>query len=108
MLVNESFDLSKNTITYHKLLKRVMINEIFVRFRNTTFVNYSKEKLISEFGNLNDANLTSITGFKNYQNDDFKNLFDSIILKFIMGILFLLVVVFQNFQILVQIFVGHP
>ena len=108
MLVNENFDFGKNTITYHKLLKRVMINEIFVRFRNTTFVNYSKEKLISEFGNLNDANLTSITGFKNYQNDDFKNLFDSIILKFIMGILFLLVVVFQNFQILVQIFVGHP
>ena len=108
MLVNESFDLSKNTTTYHKLLKRVLINEIFVQFRNTTVLNYSKEKLISEFGNLNDANLTSITGFKNYQNDDFKNLFDSIILKFIMGILFLLVVVFQNFQILVQIFVGHP
>ena len=108
MLVNENFDFGKNTITYHKLLKRVMINEIFVQFRNTTVVNYSKEKLISEFGNLNDANLTSITGFKNYQNDDFKNLFDSIILKFIMGILFLLVVVFQNFQILVQIFVGHP
>ena len=90
MLVNETFDLSKNTITYHKLLKRVLINEIF------------------EFENLNDANLTSITGFKNYQNDDFKNLFDSIILKFIMGILFLLVVVFQNFQLFVQIFVGHP
>ena len=102
MLVNEAFDLSKNTTTYHKLLKRVLINEIFIQFRNTTVVNYSK------LGNLNDANLTSITGFKNYQNDDFKNLFDSIILKFIMGILFLLVVVFQNFQILVQIFVGHP
>ena len=90
MLVNETFDLSKNTFTYHKLLKRVLINEIF------------------EFGNLNDANLKSITGFKNYQNDDFKNFFDSIILKFIMGILFLLVVVFQNFQILVLIFVSHP
>ena len=81
---------------------------IFVHFRNNIVVNYSKEKIIFEFGNLNDANLTSITGFKNYQNDDFKNLFDSIILKFIMGILFLLVVVFQNFQLFVQIFVGHP
>ena len=90
MLVNETFDLCKNTFTYHKLLKQVLINEIF------------------EFGNLNDANLTSITGFKNYQNDDFKNLFDSIILKFIMGILFLLIVVFLNFQLLVLIFVGHP
>ena len=90
MLVNETFNLSKNTFTYHKLLKRVLITEIL------------------EFGNLNDVNLTSITGFKNYQNDDFKNLFDSIILKFIMGILFLLVVVFQNFQILVLIFVSHP
>ena len=108
MLVNETFDLSENTITYHKLLKRVLINEIFVQFRNTTVVDYSEEKSIFEFGNLNDSNLTSITGFKNYQNDDFKNLFDSIILKFIMGILFLLVVVFQNFQLFVQIFVGHP
>ena len=108
MLVNETFDLGKNTITYHKLLKRVLINEIFVQFRNTTVVNYSKEKSIFEFGNLNDANLTSITGFKKYQNDDFEDLFDSTILKFIMGILFLLVVVFQNFQILVQIFVSHP
>ena len=88
MLVNETFDLCKNTFTCYKLLKRVSINEIF------------------EFGNLNDANLTSITGFKNYQNDDFKNLFDSIILKFIMGILFLLLVVFLNFQLLVLIFVG--
>ena len=108
MLVNETFDLSENTITYHKLLKRVLINEIFVQFRNTTVVDYSEEKSIFEFGNLNDSNLTSITGLKNYQNDDFKNLFDSIILKFIMGILFLLVVVFQNFQLFVQIFVGHP
>ena len=90
MLVNETFNLSKNTFTYHKLLKRVLITEIL------------------EFGNLNDVNLTSIIGFKNYQNDDFKTLFDSIILKFIMGILFLLVVVFQNFQILVLIFVSHP
>ena len=101
MLVNESFDLSKNTTTYHKLLKRVLINEIFIQFRNTTVVNYSK------LGNLNDANLASITGFKNYQNDDFKNFFDSIILKVIMGILFLLIVVFLNFQLLVLIFVGH-
>ena len=108
MLVNETFDLSENTITYHKLLKRVLINEIFVQFRNTTVVDYSEEKSIFEFGNLNDSNLTSITGLKNYQNDDFKNLFDSIILKFIMGILFLLIVVFLNFQLLVLIFVGHP
>ena len=108
MLVNETFDLGKNTITYHKLLKRVLMNEIFVQFRNTTVENYSKEKLIFECGNLNDANLTSITGFKNDQNDDFKNLFDSIILKIIMGILFLVIVVFLNFQLLVLIFVGHP
>ena len=108
MLVNETFDLSENTITYHKLLKRVLINEIFVQFRNTTVLNYLNETMIFEFGNLNDENLTSITGFKNYEIDDFKNLFDSIILKFIMGILFLLVVVFQNFQLFVQIFVGHP
>ena len=107
MLVNETFDLSKNTTTYHKLLKRVLINEIFAQFRNATNVNYSKQKLIFEVGNLSDANLTSITGFNNYQNDDFKNLFDSIILKFIMGILFLLVMVFQNFQLLVLVFVGH-
>ena len=84
------------------------MNEIFVQFRNTTVENYSKEKFIFECGNLNDANLTSITGFKNYQIDDFKNLFDSIILKIMMGILFLLIVVFLNFQLLVLIFVGHP
>ena len=107
MLVDENFDLSKNTTAAnYKLLKRVLINEIFLQFRNNTVINYSKEKC--EFGNLNDANLTSITGFKNYQIDDFKNLFDSIILKFIMGILFVLVVVFKNFQELVLIDVGHP
>ena len=59
MLVNESFDLSKNTTTYHKLLKRVLINEIFVQFRHNIVLNYSK-KIIFEFGNLNDANRTSI------------------------------------------------
>ena len=64
--------------------------------------------MIFEFGNLNDANLTSITGFKNYEIDDFKNLFDSIILKVIMSILFLIVFVFKNFQELVLIDVGHP
>ena len=108
MLVNESFDLSKNTTTYHKLLKRVLINEIFVQFRNTTVLNYLNETMIFEFGNLNDENLTSITGFKNYEIDDFKNLFDSIILKVIMGLLFLIVLVFKNFQDLVLIDVGHP
>ena len=64
--------------------------------------------MIFEFGNLNDANLTSIKGFKNYEIDDFKNLFDSIILKVIMSILFLIVFVFKNFQELVLIDVGHP
>ena len=108
MLVNETFDFGKNKITYHKLLKRVLINEIFVQFRNTTVLNYLNETMIFEFGNLNDENLTSITGFKNYEIDDFKNLFDSIILKVIMGILFLTVFVFKNFQELVLIDVGHP
>ena len=84
------------------------MNEIFVQFRNTTVENYSKEKFIFECGNLNDANLTSITGFKNYEIDDFKHLFDSIILKIIMGILFLIIVVFKNFQELVLIDVVHP
>ena len=64
--------------------------------------------MIFEFGNLNDGNLTSITGFKSYKIDDFKNLFNSIILKVIMGILFLIVFVFKNFQELVLIDVGHP
>ena len=61
-----------------------------------------------EFGNLNEGNLASITGFKNYEIDDFENLFNSIILKVIMGILFLIVFVFKNFQELVLIDVGHP
>ena len=93
---------------HQKLLKRMLINEIFVQFRNTTVLNYLNETMIFEFGNLNDENLTSITGFKNYEIDDFKNLFDSIILKVIMGILFLIVLVFKNFQDLVLIDVGHP
>ena len=93
---------------HQKLLKRMLINEIFVQFRNTTVLNYLNETMIFEFGNLNDENLTSITGFKNYEIDDFKNLFDSIILKVIMGILFLIVFVFKNFQELVLIDVGHP
>ena len=93
---------------HQKVLKRMLINEIFVQFRNTTVLNYLNETMIFEFGNLNDENLTSITGFKNYEIDDFKNLFDSIILKVIMGILFLIVLVFKNFQDLVLIDVGHP
>ena len=93
---------------HQKLLKQTLINEIFVQFRNTTVINYLDENMIFEFGNLNDGNLTSITGFKNYEIDDFKNLFDSIILKVIMGILFLIVFVFKNFQELVLIDVGHP
>ena len=93
---------------HQKLLKRMLINEIFVQFRNNTVLNYLNETMIFEFGNLNDENLTSITGFKNYEIDDFKNLFDSIILKVIMGILFLIVFVFKNFQELVLIDVGHP
>ena len=93
---------------HQKLLKRMLINEIFVQFRNTTVLNYSNESMIFEFGNLNDGNLTSITGFKNLEIDDFKNLFDSIILKVIMGILFLIVFVFKNFEELVLIDVGHP
>ena len=93
---------------HQKLLKRTLINEIFVQFRNTTVLNYLNENMIFEFGNLNDGNLTSITGFKNLEIDDFKNLFDSIILKVIMGILFLIVFVFKNFQELVLIDVGRP
>ena len=93
---------------HQKLLKRTLINEIFVQFRNTTVLNYLNENMIFEFGNLNDGNLTSITGFKNLEIDDFKNLFDSIILKVIMSILFLIVFVFKNFQELVLIDVGHP
>ena len=108
MFVDETFNMCINTSMYQKLLKRMLINEIFVQFRNTTVLNYSSENMIFEFGNLNDANLTSITGFKNYEIDDFKNLFDSIILKVIMGILFLIVFVFKNFQELVLIDVGHP
>ena len=86
----------------------MLINEIFVQFRNTTVLNYLNESMIFEFGNLNDGNLTSITGFKNLEIDDFKNLFDSTILKVIMGILFLIVFVFKNFEELVLIDVGHP
>ena len=93
---------------YQKLLKRMLANENYAQFRNTTVLNYSNENMTFEFGNLNDANLTSITGFKNYEIDDFKNLFDSIILKVIMGILFLIVFVFKNFEELVLIDVGHP
>ena len=93
---------------HQKLLKQTLINEIFVQFRNTTVLNYLNENMIFEFGNLNDGNLTSITGFKNLEIDDFKNLFDSIILKVIMGILFLIVFVFKNFEELVLIDVGHP
>ena len=108
MFVHESFDMCINTTMHQKLLKQTLINEIFVQFRNTTVINYLDENMIFEFGNLNDGNLTSITGFKNYEIDDFKNLFDSIILKVIMGILFLIVFVFKNFQELVLIDVGHP
>ena len=108
MFVHESFDMCINTTMHQKLLKRMLINEIFVQFRNTTVLNYLNETMIFEFGNLNDENLTSITGFKNYEIDDFKNLFDSIILKVIMGTLFLIVFVFKNFQELVLIDVGHP
>ena len=108
MFVHESFDMCINTTMHQKLLKRMLINEIFVQFRNTTVLNYSNESMIFEFGNLNDGNLTSITGFKNLEIDDFKNLFDSIILKVIMGILFLIVFVFKNFEELVLIDVGHP
>ena len=108
MFVHESFDMCINTTMHQKVLKRMLINEIFVQFRNTTVLNYLNETMIFEFGNLNDENLTSITGFKNYEIDDFKNLFDSIILKVIMGTLFLIVFVFKNFQELVLIDVGHP
>ena len=105
MFVHESFDMCINTTLHQKLQKQMLINEIFVQFRNTTVLN---ENMVFEFGNLNDGNLTSITGFKNLEIDDFKNLFDSIILKVIMGILFLIVFVFKNFEELVLIDVGHP
>ena len=86
----------------------MFVYESFDQFRNTSVLNYLNESMIFEFGNLNDGNLTSITGFKDYEIDDFKNLFNSIILKVIMGILFLIVFVFKNFQELVLIDVGHP
>ena len=108
MLVNKTFNLCKNTTAYHKLLKRILINEIFVQFRDTTVINYSHEKNIFESRNLNDANITSITGFKNYEIDDFKNLFDSTTLKVINGILFLIIVIFKTFEVLLFIDVGHP
>ena len=108
MLVNETFDLCKNTTVYHKLLKRILINENFVQFRDSTVINYSYGKIIFESVNLNDANFTSITGFKNYEIDDFKNLFDSTTLKVIMGILFLIIVIFKTFEVLLFIDVGHP
>ena len=87
---------------------RMFVHESFDQFRNTSVLNYLNESMIFEFGNLNDGNLTSITGFKSYKIDDFKNLFNSIIMKVIMGILFLIVFVFKNFQELVLIDVGHP
>ena len=108
MFVHETFDMCINTTMYQKLLKRILTNKNFVQFRNTTVLNHSNENMIFEYGNLNDANLTSVTRFKNYEIDDFKNLFDSIILKIIIGILFLIVVVFINFQNIVLIVVGHP
>ena len=86
----------------------MFVHESFDQFRNTSVLNYLNESMIFEFGNLNDGNLTSITGFKSYKIDDFKNLFNSIIMKVIMGILFLIVFVFKNFQELVLIDVGHP
>ena len=86
----------------------MFVHKSFDQFRNTSVLNYLNESMIFEFGNLNDGNLTSITGFKSYKIDDFKNLFNSIILKVIMGILFLIVFVFKNFQELVLIDVGHP
>ena len=108
MLVNETFDLYKNTTVYHQLLKKILANEIFVQFRDTTVINYSHGKIIFESRNLNEANLTSITGFKSYEIDDFKNLFDSTALKVIMGILFLIIVIFKTFEVLLFIDVGHP
>ena len=108
MFVHESFDMCINTTLHQKLLKQMLINEIFVQFRNTTVLNYLNENMVFEFGNLNDGNLASITGFKNYEIDDFKTLFNSITLKVIMGILFLIVFVFKNFEELVLIDVGHP
>ena len=86
----------------------MFVHENFDMCINKTFLYYLNENITFEFGNLNEENLTSITGFKNYEIDDFKNLFDSIILKVIMGILFLTVFVFKNFQELVLIDVGHP
>ena len=86
----------------------MFVHENYDQNRNTTDQHYTNENIIFEFGNLNDGNLTSITGFKSYKIDDFKNLFNSIIMKVIMGILFLIVFVFKNFQELVLIDVGHP
>ena len=108
MLVNATFDLCKNTTAYHKLLKQILINENFVQFKDTNVINYSHGKIIFESRNLNEANLTSITGFKSYEIDDFKNFFDSTALKVIMGILFSIIVMFKTFEVLLFIDVGHP
>ena len=61
---------------------------------------------ISALGNTNCSQLEQV--FKNEEIDDFKNLFDSTILKAIMGILFVIVVIFKNFEELLIIDVGHP
>ena len=80
-----------------------LINEIFVQFRNTTVLNYLNENMVFEVENLSDANLNSITGFKDYEIDDFKRLFDSTTLKVFMAILFLIVETFKNFEVLLFI-----
>ena len=101
MFVHESFDMCINTTLHQKLLKQMLINEIFVQFGNTTVLNYLNENMVFEVENLN-----SITGFKNYEIDDFKHLFDSTTLKVFMGILFLIVETFKNFEVLLFIDVG--
>ena len=90
--------------TFFKI--RMLINEIFDQFGNTSIIIYSNEKMIFEIKNLSDANLNSITGFKYYEIDDFKHLFDSTTLKVFMGILFLIVETFKNFEVLLFIDVG--
>ena len=84
----------------------MFVHESFDQFGNTFIIIYSNEKIIFEIKNLSDANLNSITGFKNYEIDDFKHLFDSTTLKVFMGILFLIVETFKNFEVLLFIDVG--
>ena len=90
--------------TFFKI--KMLITESFDQLGNTSIIIFSNKKIIFEFENLSDANINGITGFKNHEIDDFKHLFDSTTLKVFMGILFLIVETFKNFEVLLFIDVG--